>query len=263
MNITVLMENTALEEGYLFDHGLSLDIRTEKHHILFDMGPSADFAANAARAGIDLSTVDLAVLSHGHFDHGGGLETFLALNDHAPVYLSRHAFEPHYAEPRRAIGLKPELAADPRMVFVDDRLRIDDELELLTYNDQPRPCAMDTYGLFSEQDGELVPDDFRHEQYLLIREKGRRVLISGCSHKGVLNLMHWCRPDVLIGGFHFMKVEMDGSGLAVLDGAACGLMACPAQYYTCHCTGAPQYAYLQTRMDGRLHYLATGQRLTP
>lgn len=72
MKISVLMENTASSEKYLCRHGLSFYIETRKHKILFDMGPDGDFLQNAEKMSIDLSQVDIAFLSHGHYDHGGG-----------------------------------------------------------------------------------------------------------------------------------------------------------------------------------------------
>jgi 7,8-dihydropterin-6-yl-methyl-4-(beta-D-ribofuranosyl)aminobenzene 5'-phosphate synthase len=111
-------------------------------------------------------------------------------------------------------------------------------------------------------EGKMVQDDFRHEQYLLIREGGRRILISGCSHKGILNIMDWFRPDVLIGGFHFMNIDPDEEGREILSQRADALLSYPAVYYTCHCTGVPQYEYLKTLMGDRLHYLSCGQALT-
>ena len=63
--------------------------------------------------GVDLAAVDLAVLSHGHYDHGGGLARFLELNSTAPVYLNEHAFEPHYHGAERYIGLDPRPGGQP------------------------------------------------------------------------------------------------------------------------------------------------------
>ena len=88
-----------------------------------------------------------------------------------------------------------------------------------------------------------------------------RVLISGCSHKGILNIMSWLKPDVLIGGFHFMKVDPAGSEREVLDEAARVLLEYNSAYYTCHCTGLPQYEYLKQLMGNRLRYLAAGQQI--
>ena len=262
MKITALMENTPFREGFLFEHGLSLHIETARHRVLFDTGASAGFAHNAAQLGIDLAQVDTAVLSHGHYDHGGGLSAFLALNDSAPVYVSQYAFDPFYAEMDRYIGLPPVLANHPRLRPVGEKAVLDAELSLFACNSEPRPFAMDAYGLHVLRDGRMIPDDFRHEQYLLIREGERRVLISGCSHKGILNIAQWFAPDVLIGGFHFMKVDPQSEAHTVLDAAAEGLLAHATQYYTCHCTGAEPYAYLKARMGKQLHYLAAGQQIT-
>ena len=92
MKITVLMENTAAREELSAAHGLSLYIETPKHRILMDMGPNDDYLENAEKLGIDLTQVDLAILSHGHYDHGGGLKAFCALNDQAKIYVRENAF---------------------------------------------------------------------------------------------------------------------------------------------------------------------------
>ena len=262
MIITALMENTPFEDGFLFEHGLSLHIETDRHRILFDAGQSDGFIANALRLGIDLSAVDIAVLSHGHYDHGGGLLAFLALNSRAPVCVSRYAFDQFYAGKERYIGLDPQLSGYPRLVPIGENLILDDELVLYSCNERPHPFVMDSYGLNVLRDGAAIPDDFRHEQYLLIKEQGKRVLISGCSHKGIVNIMSWLEPDILIGGFHFMNVDPAGPDREVLDEAARVLLSHDAVYYTCHCTGLPQYEYLKQRMEDRLYYLAAGQQIT-
>ena len=103
----------------------------------------------------------------------------------------------------------------------------------------------------------LCPDDFRHEQYLLIEEQGKRILISGCSHKGILNIARWFRPDVLIGGFHFMKMDPEDPRL---EQAALALLELPTVYYTGHCTGQEQFAKLKQWMGDRLHYISAGTK---
>ncbi len=77
------------------EHGLSLYLETGESKMLFDMGQSDAFVANARSLNVNLAAIDFAVLSHGHYDHGGGLRAFFNTNDHAPVYISRHAFEKH------------------------------------------------------------------------------------------------------------------------------------------------------------------------
>ena len=253
MKITALAENTSVCEEIGAEHGLSLYIETERHHILFDMGQTELFAQNAAKLGVDLAAVDVAILSHGHYDHGGGLRRFLELNDHAPVYLNRRAFEPHY-NGEKYIGLDVSLSDSDRLIPVDEILSIDDELSLYSCNDRPKPHNFGSFGLNMIRGGEAVPDDFSHEQYLLIEEDGKRVLISGCSHKGILNIAEWFRPDALIGGFHFIKLSPGDE----LMHYAQELDRYDTDYYTCHCTGMEQFAFMQPYL-GRLHYLSAGQ----
>lgn len=246
MKLITLIENTSCSEALTYEHGLSLYIETGDQKILFDMGQSGAFAENAEKLGIDLARVDFAVLSHGHYDHGGGMARFLEINTFAPVYVNQHAFEPHFNASGKDIGLDPAVPKD-RIRFTDGFLDLAPGITLETV---PFPPA-DTAGM-TAADGQ--PEDFRHEQYLLIRENGRRILISGCSHKGIVQLAEHFRPDILIGGFHFMKV----TDQAVLRNAAERLLALGCVCYTGHCTGQSQYGYLKTIMGDSLQPVFTG-----
>ena len=258
MKITVLAENTTCREDCGAEHGLSLLVETNGHIILFDAGQTTLFAANARTLGVDLGAVEMAVLSHGHYDHGGGLMEFLRLNDHAPVYVSEHAFEPHYNGGEKYIGLDAELTENDRVIAVADRRSLLSGIELIPWGDEPPACPVESAGLSVMCNGSLVPEDFRHEQYMLVEEKGRRVLFSGCSHKGILNIMNRFRPDVLVGGFHFMKLDPTSGDADKLSRMAGILSEYDTEYYTCHCTGTEQYEYLHSLMGERLHYLSVG-----
>ena len=254
MKITALTENTAAC-GLPVEHGLSLFIEQDGRALLFDMGQTDLFAQNAARLGVDLAAVDIAVLSHGHYDHGGGPRRFLELNQKAPVYISRHAFEPHF-NGERYIGLDVSLRDSDRLIFTDGVTKIADGITLYSCSDREKVLDLGSFGLNMKQDGKLVPDDFRHEHYLLLEENGKRVLISGCSHRGIINIMEWFKPDVLIGGFHFNKLPLDGA----LRSYAETLASYDTDYYTCHCTGVEQFEYMKRFMP-RLNYLSTGGRV--
>lgn len=257
VKIYVLSENTALNESFQAEHGLSLYIETAAHKILFDTGASPAFAHNAKLLGIDLSAVDFAVISHGHNDHGGGLHTFMELNATAPIYISSQGFGTYFSGTERNISLDPALQSSGRFILVDKELDLAPNMKLLSCNDCTAKHFADSFGLNKVVNGEFLPDDFRHEQYLIIEENGKRIVFSGCSHKGILNITEWLQPDVLIGGFHFMKLTTSGEDSSILDEAATALNATGATYYTCHCTGVEQYQYLQSKMP-RLHYLSAG-----
>lgn len=249
MKIVTLIENTSCRENVSFEHGLSLYIETKNHKILFDAGQSAAFADNAEKLGVNLKDVDFAVLSHGHYDHSGGLGRFLEINQNAPVYVSSHAFEPHYST-NGYIGVNPALRDSNQIRYVAEETMLAEGITL----HQLKMLPMDTAGLMVEEKGERKPDDFRHEQYLLLEEKGKRILISGCSHKGILQIVDAFRPDILIGGFHFMKIESE----TTLEAAAKKLLEYDTVYYTGHCTGQKQYDYLKEIMGERLHYISAG-----
>ena len=244
MRIVTLVENTALP-GFMAEHGLSLYIETEGTGILFDMGQSDAFANNADILGIDLSKVDFAVISHGHYDHGGGLEEFFRRNDHAPVYVSRYALEEHYNRNGKNIGLNPALRDNPRLRF--GNLELKPGIDLCTLNLLPE----DNDGMFL-LDGQ--PEEFRHEQYLRIQEGEKTVLFSGCSHKGIVQIAQAFRPDVLVGGFHLMRTEDP----ALLRQTARKLLHLPTRYATGHCTGARQFELMNAIMAARLDYWPAG-----
>ena len=250
MKLVTLMENKPIS-GFSVEHGLSLYLETDGLRILFDAGQSGDFAENAEKLGIDLGTVDLAVLSHGHYDHGGGLGRFLQVNSHAQVYVNQHAFGRHYNASGKYIGLDPALLQSDRLVMVKGAAAPAPGLTLHTLDAPPEDSA----GLMFEIDGQRQPEDFRHEQYLLIREGEKKILISGCSHKGIRTIASHFRPDVLVGGFHLMKVE----DRIALETVAHGLRDLGAMYYTGHCTGKEQYQVIKAILGERLEYLETGK----
>lgn len=122
MNVTVLMENTALEGcGLAVEHGLSLYIRYRGRELLLDAGSSGRFADNAQALGVDLSAVETAVLSHGHYDHADGLRRFFQINSRAKVYMRPGAAGGYFAmDPGRPryIGIHRDILEQSRDRFV-------------------------------------------------------------------------------------------------------------------------------------------------
>lgn len=266
MKIIALVENTTTHNDIETEHGLSLYIEANGYKILFDMGQSDMFARNANKLGIDLSQVDLCVLSHGHYDHGGGIKTFLEINSKAKIYMNKNAFGAHYNGTEKYIGLDTSLMSNKglvenRIVMVkEEGLEIGKGLRLYSCNDRLKEYDLGAFGLTMLENGKLKEEDFRHEQYLLIEEEGKKILISGCSHKGIVDIVNWFKPDVLVGGFHFMKLSPD-EDIDVLMDAAAKLMANKTKYYTCHCTGCEQYEFLKNIMDEQVEYMEAGREI--
>lgn len=257
MKISVLCENTA-KSGFLAEHGLSLYIQTLGKRILFDFGQSDLFYTNALSLGIDLECVDAIVLSHGHYDHGGGIDKLLKANRNARVYLSSCAFGAYYNGVQKYIGLDTKLFSDDRIVCVSEDTRLFDNISVVSLNDKIPESEIDSMGLTVFEAGIHRPDHFFHEQYLVIEEQGRRYVFSGCAHKGVVNIVKCLKPHVFVGGFHLSKIATEGQDAKYLNEVAASLLKTGADYYTCHCTGVKQYEYLKTLMGDKLSYVSAG-----
>lgn len=260
MKLWTLIENTTAREDLQAEHGLSLYLETGNRKVLFDSGQTGLFKDNARKMGISLADVDTAVLSHGHYDHGGGLFTFLEENKTAPIYASDLCFGQFYNGPTKYIGLNPLLEGNPRIRTVGDKLSLGDGMTLIPGRFVMTPRKVESYGLNFRNKHLYIPDTFLHEQYLLLEESGKRILFSGCSHRGIVNIAEHFSPDILIGGFHFKKLD-PVKDQDQLRSAALALMELPTTYYTCHCTGSAQYEFLKTIMGDRIHYLSTGSHL--
>ena len=107
MKFKFLVENKTDNPGVKAEHGLSVYIEADDKKILFDAGATELITDNARAMGVDLAAVDLAVVSHGHYDHTGGFPAFCKVNSSAPIYIHKNAF-------RKSYGLtKGSLKKDP------------------------------------------------------------------------------------------------------------------------------------------------------
>ena len=246
MKVTVLIENSA-RPGLLHEHGLSFYIEYGEGRYLLDAGECGAILYNADKLGIDLSQVDKAALSHGHYDHADGFNAFFAVNSAAPVLARPHITDPEYWEEKEYIGVNPGMLC-----------RYEDRFDLA---DGPRALAPGLH---------LVPDRVRHEQSLVAETDEGLVVLNSCCHAGVVKILAQLKEQfpgrpirAVLGGFHLMGRDGPSSlgpapekvraiAAALRDELEVGAV------YTGHCTGAPAYALLEEELGDRLHPLTAG-----
>lgn len=259
MRFTVLVENTSMTPSLQAEHGLSLLLETATERWLFDLGASDAFLKNAMTLGCSLSPLTGVVISHGHNDHGGGLGAWIAYNQQTPIYLSHKAFGDYYNRTSQPIGLSLELQSAPMLRRCEQTTILSAEATLVYLDPSQNKFPINAYGLLQREDGLLKPDCFAHEVALLLQTSGKRVLVSGCAHCGLLNYLDAYQPDVFIGGFHFARLNVENPiDSAFLEELATRLEALPTTFYTGHCTGKAPYEFLKKRLGNRLHALTTG-----
>ncbi|MDD6154948.1 MAG: MBL fold metallo-hydrolase [Eubacteriales bacterium] len=268
MKIVTVVENTAVNESFQAEHGLCLYIETPEHKLLFDTGQTDLFQTNMEKLGIDPASIDTVVLSHGHYDHGGGLMRFSDLNNTADIYIHEGAFGDFFAGDRY-IGINKDIKSIPRVTVVPGDMKIDDELFVFS-GITGRRCWPTGNKLLKEKvRGELVQDSFRHEQCLVVSAEGKKILIGGCAHNGILNILDRYReifgsdPDIVISGFHMMKREAytDEEARLVRDTAEELKKMTGTMFYTGHCTGNKAFVILKEIMGDQLGAIHTGETI--
>lgn len=272
MYIKTLVENTSISKDFGSEHGLSLYIETKKHKLLLDVGASELFLQNAKKLDVNVADVDFLVISHGHYDHGGGLKTFLKENTKGEVFLQRPAFGKHYAirsnDKLNFIGLDEDLKQNKQIVLTSDRFFINNGIQVFSNIVQKEPRPKSNSGLFTEHKGQVVDDTFAHEQNLVIEEDGKTLLVTGCAHNGIVNILEHFHsvkgrmPNYVIGGFHLSSRSGGNEESDMIDRIGKYLMSTKAKYYTCHCTGIEAYERLKSAMGDKIDYLSVGSEIT-
>ena len=268
MKIVTLVENTCGDERCIAEHGLCIYIETERHKLLLDSGQTDAVVKNAQALGIDLTAVDTVILSHGHYDHSGGIMPFSEINKNARIIMQRTAAGEHY-NGERYIGIDKAILSLPNVMMADGDIRLDDELYIFS-GIQGRRCYPEgNRKLTCEKNGIKVPDDFAHEQCLVITQNGKNRLLSGCAHNGILNILDRYReifdsdPDYVISGFHMMKKdgEYTDEEKAVILETAHELSKMNTIFYSGHCTGIPAFEMMKEIMGSKLIALHSGTQI--
>lgn len=219
MKITILIDNTPSENPNLYsEHGLSIFVETDHEKFLCDTGASNKFLTNAETLGIDLSTADFAVISHGHADHSGGLVPFVEKYPQTPTYISSKVRYTQYFSARHE--KKKDISTDEKIFpgnfgqlnFPEKSCRVGNIALVYTHE---HPFSMpfgNQYLTKKENHAEERADDFTHEISVAVPTEKGLVIIAPCSHNGAVNIIEACRKFTgvdkvcaYIGGLHFVE----------------------------------------------------------
>lgn len=269
MEVLTLVDNLVYGQGLLGEHGLSFLIKANGKKILFDTGQTGVIVQNASYLEEDLSDVDAVVLSHGHYDHCGGLEAFLSVNPNAPIYLKRKAMDEKFSQSegiKRFIGfslLKPIEEYDNDFIFVSEDIEVFPGIHIISEISEYTHDLESKGQFFEKKETNYIQDPFADELFLIVKESHRNCIFTGCSHKGVLNILKTAYEKTnekkiyaLSGGMHFTGEILDQLDLHIDKLSTFGL----EKIFLNHCTGIDGYLRLKTKFKNRVQYAFTGYR---
>ncbi len=259
MKWTVLADNRSVDAAFATEHGLSILLETRGLRILLDTGASDLVIRHAAMLGIDLGTVDYVFVSHGHSDHGGGLQYLAEVNTKATVVISPDALHTQFFSRRKLFHSIttswPDIPED-RLLLAGHTCLIAEGLGVIAHILHRCPMPQGNQYLFVQDDkGEYVHDDFRHE--LAFYADG--LLFTGCAHSGVENILEACPWPVhtVVGGFHLLDGQESEQQLMDL-GQRLTARYPQIQFFTSHCTGDAAFGVLKHAMGDQLHAFGCG-----
>jgi 7,8-dihydropterin-6-yl-methyl-4-(beta-D-ribofuranosyl)aminobenzene 5'-phosphate synthase len=270
LRITTLSDNTAAASNLLAEWGISILVETDTANILLDTGQSTSASYNAAMLGIDLNKIDRIVLSHGHFDHTGGLRELLRhmkketeIIAHPDIWAAKYSRRegqkgryigiPFQRRDLEFLGAKFNLTTKP--VKITDSIMTTGEIPMVTDFEKVDPA------LFVKEDTGWEPDKLLDDQALIINAEPGLVVLSGCGHRGIINTLYHAQQltgvkqiYAVMGGFHLTGAPEEQVWLTIA-----ALKELNAQIVgASHCTGLAAGAIMAQELGDRLFFNNAG-----
>jgi len=272
MKVTVLIENsvvTLLPTGLYAEHGLSMFVDTGKYKILFDTGQTGKVVENAIKLGIDLKKVDFLVLSHGHYDHTGGLRAVLEyIGREIDVYAHPDVFASHWvsASQERYIGIpfrKEELESlGARFHLIKDAKELVPGVYFSGEIPRVTPFEKVDERMFLKVGDKKEPDLIKDDASLFLKGERGIVVLLGCAHSGVINILEHAKSITgeekiygVIGGTHLSAASSKQIEETVIKFAQMELRLIAAN----HCTGLSVAAHLKEIFGSKFRFGGVGE----
>jgi 7,8-dihydropterin-6-yl-methyl-4-(beta-D-ribofuranosyl)aminobenzene 5'-phosphate synthase len=273
IRIRTLVEDTVEKPDLIGEHGLSLLVSTPGGDILFDTGQGNALLRNAVRMGVDWKRVTSIVLSHGHYDHTGGLTGVLAETGTRPVFAHPAAFAPKYSKKTgelRSIGMPAnrETLESAGMQLRTCTAPVEVAPGVLATGPIPRVTGFEQvpahFLTASAEKSDIVPDGLEDDQALILGNRNAPAVVLGCAHSGIVNtLLHASklagtnRFSLVIGGTHLIdadevRVQKTMEALRQFE-----IM----KIAPCHCTGLRGQFALWEKFGTAFHTNHTGDRI--
>lgn len=257
------------------EHGLSLFIEYGEFRYLLDAGSTGAFLDNAEALSVPVMEADACILSHSHYDHGGGFAPYLERNSRANVYAMKGAGSDYYSgsggEIHR-VGIPEQVlpAYRERFIFIDGPFELEKGVMLIPHRTPGLERIGEKAKLYKKVGDEYLPDDFSHEMSLVFDTPRGLAIFNSCSHSGIGTILQEVeqafpgkKPYAFFGGLH-MKGKENGREICAFSEEEVGEMASYIKksgldyLYTGHCTGQAGYDMLKKYLGTRVKRLATG-----
>ncbi|MBZ4683205.1 MAG: 7,8-dihydropterin-6-yl-methyl-4-(beta-D-ribofuranosyl)aminobenzene 5-phosphate synthase [Fusobacteriaceae bacterium] len=270
MKITVLIENLVYNQSLLGEHGLSFHILDGETNILFDTGQTGNFLLNAKTLGIDIDKVKYTILSHGHYDHTGGLKALLEKNTKIQLIAKKDIFQKKYSNSTgsiREIGLDNKISEYNNIKYLEkDIVELEENIFVITKINNYNDFENDEKKLFVRGNDEYIIDKFTDELFLVLKNSDNTLtIITGCAHNGIINILKTAKEyfpnnkiKQVIGGFH-----LKGKSNERIDKTINELIKLNVQgIYINHCSGIEFFSELKNRNSSiKVVYAYTGTKI--
>lgn len=270
VELIILADNTADRDGLKAEHGLAILVSGPRRKVLFDAAASGSaLLSNAKSIGINLSELNAVVISHGHYDHTGGLAAIVQQRPGLPVYVHSGAFDRRWADrpgkPLMDISCPHSIEDLYQSGAVFHSISHPEPLTDWLLVSGPIAGPMRGGNMFVvRKAGEMVVDHFEDEMCLLVRGQRGWAVLTGCCHRGLKNtlrlarsLVHDAPVTAIVGGLHLAGDDIEGINETIQLVQKYEIR----DIYPCHCTHPGAVNMLQQALGDRLHPMSVGSRV--